>query len=185
MCVSNSIHLVDYLFTSERLGFRNWKTSDIDKMAEINANKQVMEFFPSTQTAEQTALFIERMQQLLARTGFCYFAVDALEDGKLIGFIGMAEQTFDAAFTPCIDIGWRLHPDVWGKGYATECAKACLEYAFHTLKLKKVYAMAPAINQKSIAVMQKIGMHYVTNFMHPLLLSDERLKDCVLYEINN
>lgn len=174
--------LNDYIFTTNRVGFRNWIASDIEKMAEINANAAVMEFFPSTQTLEQTQIFINRMQQLYAKTGFCYFAVDTLADGKLIGFIGMAEQNFDADFTPCIDIGWRLHPDVWNKGYATEGAKACLEYAFNTLKLNKIYAMAPLVNLKSIEVMKKIGMQYKSNFIHPFLINDERLKECVLYE---
>jgi RimJ/RimL family protein N-acetyltransferase len=178
MKISNPI----YIFKSERLGFRNWIESDIDKMATINDNAAVMEYFPSTQTLEQTKAFIDRMQQLYTKTGFCYFAVDTLNDNKFIGFIGLAEQNFKSNFTPCIDIGWRLHPDAWYKGYATEGAKACLEYAFISLKLEQVYAMASAINLKSIDVMKKIGMHYVSNFIHPLLENNERLKDCVLYE---
>ncbi len=170
-----------YIFTSPRLGFRNWITEDLEIMSEINANANVMEFFPSTQTKEQTAGFIERMQQMFVRTGFCYFAVDDLEDGRLIGFIGLAEQNYEADFTPCIDIGWRLHPNAWYKSYATEGAKACLDYAFNTLKLDKVYATAPLVNIKSIAVMKKIGMQEAGTFVHPLLVSDERLKDCALY----
>lgn len=175
-----------YLFNSERLGFRNWCETDIEKMAAINANPEVMEFFPATQTPEQTAIFIERMQAMLQRTGFCYFAVDTLQDGRLIGFIGLAEQTFEADFTPCIDIGWRLDTCAWNKGYATEGAKACLEYAFNELKLKRILSMAPVINKKSIQVMEKIGMKKIAFFEnHPYLLNDDRLKKCVLYEINN
>lgn len=175
-----------YLFTSERLGFRNWIDSDIEKMAEINANPDVMEFFPAIQTLEQTTAFIGRMQQLFERTGFCYFAVDKLEDAELIGFIGIAEQTFVADFTPCIDIGWRLHTKSWNKGYATEGAKACLNYGFNELKLIRILSMAPVINVKSIQVMEKIGMQKISYFEnHPYLLNDERLKKCVLYEITN
>ena len=73
----------------------------------------------------------------------------------------------------------------WGKGYATEGAKACLQYAFETLKMGKVVAVAPAINEKSIAVMKKIDMKYLANFDHPKLLNDARLKNCVVYEVNN
>ena len=175
-----------YLFTSERLGFRNWYETDIDKMAAINLNPEVMEFFPKTQTREQTAVFIERMQAMLQRTGFCYFAVDTLPDGKFIGFIGLAEQTFEADFTPCIDIGWRLDTSAWYKGYATEGAKACLEYAFNELKLKRILSMAPVINKKSIHVMEKIGIKRMSYFEnHPYLLNDERLKKCVLYGMDN
>jgi RimJ/RimL family protein N-acetyltransferase len=115
-----------YLFTSERLGFRNWIASDIDRMSEINSDKKVMEFFPCVQSNEQTKLFVKRMQKHFDRTDFCYFAVDVLKSAELIGFIGLAEQTFEADFTPCVDIGWRLHTSAWNKGYATEGAKACL-----------------------------------------------------------
>lgn len=175
-----------YIFTSERLGFRNWIASDIKKMAEINSNPDVMEFFPSIQTYEQTRLFIEKMQQSFAKSGFCYFAVEKLENAELIGFIGLAEQNFAADFTPCIDIGWRLDTKAWYAGYATEGAKACLKYAFNVLKLEKILAMAPVLNTKSIHVMEKIGMQKIAYFEnHPYLLNDERLKKCVLYEINN
>src|ERR1700761_6816125 len=97
-----------YIFTSERLGFRNWMMSDVSEMSLINADPKVMEFFPETRTREQTVEFIERMQKQFAEKGFCYFAVDRLDNNDLIGFIGISEQTFEADFTPCIDIGWGL-----------------------------------------------------------------------------
>lgn len=175
----------NYIFTSERLGFRNWIDTDVDKMIVINSNKEVMEFFPLTQTKEQTQTFIDRMKQMYQDKGFCYFVVETLSDNKFIGFIGLAEQNYPADFTPCIDIGWRLHPDFWNNGYATEGAKACLNYATHILKLESVYAVAPSINLKSIEVMRKIGMSYVKDFSHALLQNNTRLRDCVLYVIKN
>lgn len=175
----------DYIFTSMRLGFRNWTDADIEIMAEANADEAVMEYFPSVQTYEQTEAMVKRLQDMYARAGFCYFAVDVLDTAGFIGFIGIAEQHFEADFTPCIDIGWRLHKKAWNKGYATEGAKACLEYAFEKLQLQKIYAMAPVVNIKSIEVMKKIGMQKVSVFQHPLLLNDPRLVDCILYEINN
>jgi RimJ/RimL family protein N-acetyltransferase len=96
-----------YLFKSARLGFRNWSDIDVEKMSEINADTEVMEFFPGIQTKIQTIIFIERMKKQLTENSFCYFAVDKLENNQFIGFIGLAEQTFDSDFTPCIDIGWR------------------------------------------------------------------------------
>jgi len=173
----------EYLFKSERLGFRNWLGSDIAIMAEINADPDVMKFFPGTQSLEQTEAFIERMQLQMSKKGYCYFAVDKLMDGEFIGFVGLSEQTFEASFTPCIDIGWRLSKMEWNKGYATEGAKRCLDYAFNQLEIQKVNAMAPKINLRSIQVMEKIGMKKPTGFVHPLLVDDERLKECVLYEI--
>jgi RimJ/RimL family protein N-acetyltransferase len=171
----------NYLFKSERLGFRNWLPEDITPMSEINADPRVMEFFPSIQSAAQTIEFIERMQNQFKEKGFCYFAVDKLENGEFIGFIGISEQTFEADFTPCIDIGWRLSSKEWNKGFATEGAKRCLEYAFDELNIETINSMCPKINWPSENVMKKIGMKKVSEFKHPKLLNDERLQDCVLY----
>lgn len=175
----------NYIFKSERLGFRAWSDSDIDKMAEINADPEVMKFFPATSSITRTIDFIERMKHLLDQKGFCYFSVDKLEDGKFIGFIGLAEQRFEAEFNPCIDIGWRLDRAEWRQGYATEGAKRCLQYAFQELKLKKINAIAPEINLRSIQIMERIGMKRISTFKHPFLAATERLQTCVLYEIRN
>jgi RimJ/RimL family protein N-acetyltransferase len=173
----------NYIFKSNRLGFRNWLPSDVDPMSEINAASKVMEFFPAIQSQTQTIEFIERMQNQFTEKGFCYFAVDKLEDETFIGFIGLSEQTFESDFTPCIDIGWRLSEKEWNKGFATEGAKRCLGFAFHELKLEKIKAICPKINFPSENVMKKIGMKKIAEFKHPKLLNDERLQDCVVYEI--
>lgn len=174
-----------YLFTSARLGFRNWKSDDLEIMSELNNDAEVMKFFPSTQNREQTASFIERMQAEFATKGFCYFAVDTLDNQELVGFIGIHEQTFEADFTPCIDIGWRLKKSAWNKGYATEGAKRVLEYAFQNLQLEKIYSLTPVINLPSENVMKKIGMSRLRTFDFPLFNDDDRLKKCILYEITN
>lgn len=174
-----------YIFTSERLGFRTWISTDIAKLAEINADPEVMEFFPTSLNFSQTTTFVERMEMLFAKKGFCYFAVDKLEDNSFIGFIGLSEQRFEAPFTPCIDIGWRLSRKEWNKGYATEGAKACLNHAFQQLNLKKIHAIAPVLNLRSKQVMERIGMRQKGTFKHPLITSNERLETCFLYEINH
>jgi RimJ/RimL family protein N-acetyltransferase len=173
-----------YLFTSERLGFRNWQETDLMAMAAINADRAAMEFFPDVKTEQETADFILRMQRQYADKGYCYFAVDILETGQFIGFIGLSEQLFEAPFTPCIDIGWRLSRASWRHGYATEGANRCLQYAFVEIGISNVKSMAPVINVRSVQVMNKAGMQKVGNFVHPLLADDERLRDCVLYELN-
>ena len=94
-----------YLFTSERLGFRNWNDSDIEKMAAINNDPDVMEFFPATATYSQTADFIVRMKTMFTEKKYCYFAVDELSSGNFCGFIGLCDQNYEASFTPCTDIG--------------------------------------------------------------------------------
>lgn len=170
-----------YLFSSERLGFRNWIASDVPQMIEISSDEKVMQFFPGIATPDQTRAFIERMKEMLARTGFCYFAVDRLDTNEFIGFIGMSEQDYAVDFCPCIDIGWRLSPKHWGFGFATEGAEKCLDYAHQHLGIKNILSVAPQINTQSISIMQKIGMKELVKFEHPKLTNDARLVNCICY----
>jgi len=174
-----------YLFTSERLGFRNWIDSDISKMIDINSNPDVMKFFPAIATKIQTAEFIDRMKLMYIEKGYCYFAVDQLKDKSFIGFIGLCYQTYKSQFTPGVDIGWRLNKKYWNNGFATEGAKKCLDYGFNKLELKEIIATAPIINIKSIRIMEKIGMNKLIEFKHPRLRSDKRLENCLCYKIKN
>ncbi len=114
----------------------------------------------------------------------CYFAVDRLEDDQFIGFIGLCYQTYESSFTPGVDIGWRLHKDCWGQGYATEGARANLEYAFNTLGLASVFATTVEQNLPSINVMKKIGMRKKLEFVHPKLIGHPRFLNCLCYEIS-
>ncbi|MBK8850293.1 MAG: GNAT family N-acetyltransferase [Saprospiraceae bacterium] len=173
-----------YIFTSERLGFRNWQEEDITTMTEINNDPDVMAFFPGLLNEEQTTAFVQRMMAQYENKGFCYFAVDELATGNFIGFIGLSEQSYEAAFTPCVDIGWRLHSISWNRGFASEGAKRCLEYAFNELRLDEIYAIAPKINIKSEKIMQKIGMQKQYEFDHPFLADNTLLKKCNLYKIS-
>jgi RimJ/RimL family protein N-acetyltransferase len=172
-----------YIFCSERLGFRNWQDADIEPMTAINTDPEVMAYFSRTQDASLTVAAIGRMRDEYDQKGHCYFAVDLLSSGELIGFIGLHEQTFEADFTPCIDIGWRLKKAVWNQGLATEGARACLQYGFRQLQLKRIYSITPKINLRSERIMQKIGMQKEKNFICALLLGDARLEECVLYSI--
>ncbi len=174
-----------YFFTSKRLGFRGWREADILSLAEINADPQVMAFFPAIQNLQQTTDFVKRMQAQQASKGYCYFAVDRLDTNEFIGFIGLMDQSYEADFTPCVDIGWRLKSSAWNNGFASEGATRCLEYAFTKLALKRIYAVAPKINLRSEHIMQRIGMHKVKEFIHPMLRDDERLGQCILYEIDS
>ena len=172
-----------YIFKSDRLGFRNWINSDIPKLAEINSDPQVMEFFPSIPNYQQTEEFIERMKKQFTEKGFCYFAVDKLIDNEFIGFVGISEQNYESEFTPCVDIGWRLSRKEWNKGFATEGAKKCLEFAFNNIGLTSVKSICPIINERSERVMKKLGMNKKMTFKHPLLKDYKELEKCILYEI--
>ena len=175
----------EYLFQSERLGFRNWIDSDTPKMIDISSDPDVMEFFPSIATEIQTVEFIDRMKLMYIEKGYCYFAVDQLKDNSFIGFIGLCYQTYESQFTPSVDIGWRLNKKYWHNGLATEGAKKCLDYGFNVIELKNIISTSPIINTKSIRVMEKIGMQKLTEFKHLRLKSNEKLEDCVCFEIPN
>lgn len=173
-----------YIFTSKRLGFRNWYEDDIPKMTQISANPEVMKFFPNTATSEQTTDFIQRMQKMFEEKEYCYFAVDILESLEFIGFIGLAWQDYEASFAPCIDIGWRLDTKFWNRGFATEGAKRCVQYAFEHLNITNIVSTATQMNKKSIRVMEKIGMQKLLDFKHPKLLGSTKFENCVCYYIS-
>lgn len=172
-----------YLFASERLGFRNWEAADLEPMTAINTDPEVMTYFPTLYNREQTAAFIARMQQLYTDKGYCYFAVETLEEQQFIGFIGLAWQTYEAPFTPCVDIGWRLSRAAWGYGYAVEGATRCLEYAFSDLQLDRVNAVAPVANTRSVRVMERLGMKLQLHFKHKALVAYPALESCVCYSV--
>ena len=174
-----------YLFTSARLGFRNWIDSDIAKMVDISSDPDVMEFFPAIATRIQTVEFIDKMKLMYIEKGYCYFAVEYLKDESFIGFIGLCYQTYESKVTPNVDIGWRLNKKFWNNGFATEGATKCLDYGFNVIKLKNIISTTPKINIKSIRVMEKIGMSKLTEFKHPRLQSDNKLSDFFCYEILN
>jgi len=174
-----------YIFSSKRLGFRNWTINDLKEFSEINADPSVMEHFPNTLSKKDTERFIERLRSMYNDKGYTYFATEILKTGELIGFIGLAHQTYIAKFTPATDIGWRLKKTAWGKGYATEGAKKCLAYAFTELKLNKIIAICTINNEKSEKVMKKIGMTKQGSFKHPNLTEFPEHEQCVWYEIKN
>ncbi len=174
-----------FIFTSHRLGFRNWKESDFSELHEINTDPAVMEYFPIIPSREDTIEFIKKMQKLFLELGYCYFAVERLDSFKFIGFIGLSTINFENNFTSNIDIGWRLKKSEWNQGFATEGAKKCIEFAFDILNLQTIVAIAPKSNWKSEIIMKKSGLSFVKFFKHPKLKVYKELEECVLYEIKN
>lgn len=173
----------NYIFKSERLGFRNWTDDDLNDFTELNSDKDVMKHFPKQLTKEETTTFIDQLKNHFIKNGYNYFVAEVLETKEFIGFIGLGFQDYKTDFTPAVDIGWRLKKSVWGKGYATEGAKRCLNFAFNELKLNKIISICTRDNIKSERVMQKIGMKKVGEFNHPKLKEYPDFERCVCYEI--
>jgi len=176
--------MIKYIIKSQRLGLRNWHTNDLESFLKMSQDEEVMKYFPKLLSKDNCNDFINRMQVHYKEFGFCYFAIDILETGEFIGFTGMLNQTYKSNFTPCVDIGWRLKKSAWNKGYATEAAKVCLEFAQKYLELKEIYSIASKTNINSIAVMKKIGMKYNSTFHHPALKNYNHLKDCRVYNLH-
>lgn len=175
---------MNYIET-ERLLLRDWLEEDLPFFVEMNQDPRVMEYFPEPLMESETLAFYERIRKEFAECGYGLYAAEAKNSGEFIGFIGLHQATFTSGFTPCLEIGWRLRYAAWGQGYATEGARACLENAFGQLRLSEVYSFTAKSNWRSEHVMQKIGMHKLGNFEHPLLPSGHPLRDHVLYRMRS
>jgi len=186
VCISTPSFIASkmYLFQSEQLGFRNWREEDLRPFAEMNQDKDVMEFFPAVLTTEASNALLERLKKHHLEHGFTFFAVEKLENHEFIGFIGLARTPYKTDFTPCVEIGWRLKKSAWNLGFATEGAKRCLSYGFTDLDLNEIYSFTPSINSRSEKVMQKIGMQKEGVFIHPKVPVGHILAPHVLYRID-
>ncbi|MBT2681696.1 GNAT family N-acetyltransferase [Bacillus sp. ISL-35] len=165
-----------------RLILRNWSAADLEHFCLMNADQDVMQYFPRVLSSAETEKFYQSILAEFKEYGFGLYAVEEKRTKEFIGFIGFHRATFDADFTPCIEIGWRLKKDAWGQGYATEGARACLEYGFNELGFSEVVSFTAEINKPSINVMRKIGMNPVKTFHHPRVDQGSPLKKHVLYQ---
>lgn len=173
----------EYLFTSERLGFRKWRDADLSEFAELNSDDAVMKHFPKTLSKKEVEALIVALKNHYTENGFTYYATEILATKEFIGMIGLAFQEYKTKFTPAIDIGWRLKRRAWGKGYATEGARRCLDYAFNELGIKKIISVCTVKNTNSERVMQKIGMTKIGDFNHPELVDYPEHEKHFCYEI--
>lgn len=171
-------------FETQRLIFRDWKEEDLEGFRMMNKDTEVMEFFPKVLSADESEVFFGRIQDEFKESGYGLYAVETKHNHEFIGYIGFHRATFDADFTPCIEIGWRLKRTAWGHGYATEGAKACLDYGARELNFDQVYSFTANINLRSQNVMTKIGMAKVKEFKHPNVHEDSPLSGHVLYLIH-
>ena len=157
------------IIETERLILREWQNEDLLAFSRINQNPKVLEFLPAPMTMEETADWIKRIQQHFKKHGYGLYVATLKNTGELIGHIGLNIPTFESHFTPCVEIGWRLASEHWGLGYATEGAKAVLEYGFDHAGLKEIVSFTVPANKRSIAIMEKIGMSHnaADDFRHP------------------
>lgn len=169
---------------TERLILRTWQDKDANAFYRINNQPKVTEFLLGPMIKDSVKKFMLDMNQQFKETGYTLWATVEKSTNKLIGFIGLNTPKWEADFTPCVEIGWRLGAEFWGKGYATEGAQAVLDYGFTQCHLKEIVSFTIPENIRSIRVMEKIGMHYVGNFMHPKVPTEHAFCKHVLYKID-
>ncbi len=171
------------IIQTARLQLRDWCDEDLTPFAEMNADPRVMEFFPAPLDRSASDAQAARIRAEVASRGFGRWAVEVPGVAGFIGFVGLSVPSFGAAFTPCVEIGWRLAFDHWGHGYATEAARAVLDFGFRRLALPEILSFTVPANLRSRSVMERIGMTRAPadDFDHPALAASHPLSRHVLY----
>ena len=173
-------------FNTQRLGFRLWQDRHRKPFVEMGLDSDVMKFFPSLISKEDTNTAIDAQIQKFTERGWGLWAVELLKTNEFIGFIGLSVPKVVFPFSPCVEIGWRLKRSAWGNGYATEGAKKCLSIGFENLALDEIVSFTSLMNLPSIAVMNRIGMtNSHKNFEHPNVPVGNPLKTHCLYKIKH
>ncbi len=151
----------------------------------MNADPRVTEYLPTKLTRELSDAFVGRIRAHFDEHGFGLWAVEIPGVTPFAGFVGLAKPRFDAHFTPCVEIGWRVGAEHWGHGYATEAARAALSFGFEALRLEEIVSITVPANTRSRRVMEKIGMTRdpADDFEHPMLPEGHPLRPHVLYRI--
>lgn len=172
------------LITS-RLLLRHWRDSDLAAFAAMNADPLVMEHFPALLSRNESDVVAARLKQSLQEKDFGIWALEIPGRVEFAGFVGLSSPGFAAPFTPCVEIAWRLRSDCWGQGYATEAARAALDYGFNSLALAEVVSFTVTANQRSRNVMERLGMvrNPEEDFEHPSLPGNHPLRSHVLYRL--
>ncbi len=170
---------------TERLILRPWSDSDREPFARLNADSRVMEFISAPLSREGSDALVRRATEHFERHGFGPWAAELKETGDLIGFIGLFIPSFEAHFTPCVEIGWSLAFDHWGRGLATEGAAEVLRAGFDEFGLDEIVSFTTAANLRSRRVMEKLGMTRdpLDDFDHPKLPPENPLRRHVLYRL--
>jgi ribosomal-protein-alanine N-acetyltransferase len=169
---------------TERLLLRRWREQDREPFAALNADPEVMEFFPAPLTRAESDALIDRIERHFDEHGFAMWAVEVTAESRFIGFVGLGIPSFTAAFTPCVEIGWRLARAGWGQGYAVEGALAAARFGFD-LGLSEIVAFTAQGNHRSRRVMEKLAMQrdLEGDFDHPSIAAGHPLQRHVLYRL--
>jgi RimJ/RimL family protein N-acetyltransferase len=173
------------MIRTSRLVLRPWREADLAPFAALNADPAVNEYLPGPMVRAESDAMAGRIAAHFERHGFGLWAVEIPGVALFVGFVGLAVPPFEAHFTPCVEVGWRLARDAWGHGYATEGARAALAHGFGRLGLAEIVSMTVPANARSRRVMERIGMGRSAedDFDHPRLPVGHPLRRHVLYRL--
>jgi RimJ/RimL family protein N-acetyltransferase len=170
---------------TDRLLMRPWRDADRPPFAALNADPRVTEYLGPALSRVASDALVDRIQAHWSQHAFGLWALEVRDGAGFIGFAGLSRPAFDAPFTPCVEVGWRLASEHWGHGYATEAARAAVRVAFDRLALDEVVSFTVPANRRSIRVMEKLGMTRspADDFDHPRLPAGHPLRRHVLYRL--
>jgi len=170
---------------TERLVLRPWRDADRGPFAALNADPEVMRYFPAPLTRGESDAMVDALSENFATRGWGLWAVEVVDGPAFVGFIGLNVPGFEAVFTPCVEVGWRLAKEHWNQGYASEGARAALRYGFEVVGLDQILSWTATTNAPSQAVMQRIGMTHDPgdDFDHPRMPEGHPLRRHVLYRM--
>ena len=168
---------------TRRLLLRRWRSGDRDPYAALNADPEVMRFFPATLDRAASDASADQIEERFEAQGFGLWALELLATGEFIGFTGLNPMPEGVPGSGRLEVGWRLAGHAWGHGYATEAARAALGLAFTELDLTEVWSITAVLNTPSRAVMERLGMSVDSYFEHPRVAADSPLRDHVAYRL--
>jgi RimJ/RimL family protein N-acetyltransferase len=168
---------------TERLRLRQWTDADLEPFAALNADPDVMAYFPETLERSASNATARKIRALIAQHGWGFWAVEVKREHPFIGFVGLHEPEADLPFSPCVEVGWRLAATHWGRGYATEAARKALRFAFDHQNLEEVVAFTAVGNWRSRKVMARLQMVESETFDHPEIPEGHPLRQHVLYRL--
>lgn len=171
-------------FDTDRLRLRQWSAADRELFARLNADPKVMEFFHAPLDRAASDAMADRCQGLITERGWGFWAVELKQTNEFIGFVGLHIPAAELPFSSCVEVGWRLAFQYWGKGFATEAARGALRIGFERLNLPEIVSFSAVRNVRSRAVMERLGMREATTFEHPSVPVGSTLRRHCLYRVS-
>jgi ribosomal-protein-alanine N-acetyltransferase len=168
-----------------RLRLRQWVDADLEPFAALNADRDVMQHLPGPLGPQESDALAAVRRAAIAEHGYGMWAVEVIDGAPFVGMVGLAEPEFEARFTPAVTVGWRVAREHWGRGYASEAARAAVAFGFESLGLEEILSWTRVTNAASRRVMERIGMtrEAADDFDHPLRSPDDPTRPHVLYRL--